>query len=318
MAQKTAVTLPLALPDAGLSAPIRRNDVAGYPPFGPYELVHADAFEWLAQAPDNSIHGVVTDPPYGLMEYDADQLEKRERRHGGVWRIPPALDGYTRSPLPRFTVLDEAAKARLEQFFSRLGTGLHRVLVPGAHIFIATNPLLSPYVYRPLMDAGFEKRGEVIRLVSTLRGGDRPKNAHDEFPNVTVMPKSCWEPWGIFRKPIEGRVQDNLRKWKTGGLRRKSTKEPFRDLIESGVTPRRERQIAPHPSLKPQEFLRQLTSAVLPLGEGTILDPFMGSGSTIAAASACNLRSVGIESNTEFYEMAVKAVPKLRELYREQ
>jgi hypothetical protein len=81
------------------------------------------------------------------------------------------------------------------------------------------------------MGAGFEKRGEIIRLVQTLRGGDRPKNAHNEFPDVTVMPRSCWEPWGIFRKSCEGRVQDNLRKWGTGGLRRLSDRAPGEPLL---------------------------------------------------------------------------------------
>ncbi|MDP3063732.1 MAG: DNA methyltransferase [Chloroflexota bacterium] len=315
MVERHIATVPQTAPTERIAAPPHHPVPPPPIPFGPYELVLDDAFDWLGRASENSIHGVVTDPPYGLMEYDPDQLEKRDSGHGGVWRVPPALNGYIRSPLPRFTVLDDADKARLEQFFGKLGRALCRVLVPGGHVFVATNPILSHYVYRPLIEAGFEKRGEVIRLVSTLRGGDRPKNAHDEFPNVTVMPKSCWEPWGIFRKPIEGRVQDNLRKWKTGGLRRKSEDEPFRDLIESGIAPKREREIAPHPSLKPQDFLRQLTLAVLPLGEGTILDPFMGSGSTIAAASACGLRSVGIESNQDFFRMAEQAVPRLRLLY---
>jgi site-specific DNA-methyltransferase (adenine-specific) len=31
-----------------------------------YEILHVDAFEWLKQAKRNSIHAVVTDPPYGL------------------------------------------------------------------------------------------------------------------------------------------------------------------------------------------------------------------------------------------------------------
>jgi hypothetical protein len=104
----------------------------------------------------------------------------------------------------------------LKQFFHRLATRLFPVLVPGAHVFIATNPLVSHFVYEPFIRAGFEKRGEIIRLVTTLRGGDRPKNAHEEFADVTVMPRSCWAPWGLFRKPCEGRVQDNLRKWGTG------------------------------------------------------------------------------------------------------
>src|SRR5437879_3716364 len=119
------------------------------------------------------------------------------------------------------------------------------------------------------------------------------------------MPKSCWEPWGVFRKPCEGRVQDNLRKWKTGGLRRISADEPFRDVITSSVARGKEREIAPHPSLKPQHFIRQLVRASLPLNEGVILDPFMGGGSTIAAAFACGLTSIGLEVNRDYFDMAV-------------
>jgi hypothetical protein len=136
-----------------------------------------------------------------------------------VWRIPPAFDGCKRKPLPRFTVLTDQNREDLRRFFQRFAEALMPVLVPGAHVFIATNPLVSYLVYEPFIAAGFEKRGEIIRIVHTLRGGDRPKNAHDEFPDISVMPKSCWEPWGLFRKPCEGRVQDNLRKWRTGGLR---------------------------------------------------------------------------------------------------
>src|SRR5437879_5592423 len=64
------------------------------------------------------------------------------------------------------------------------------LLVPGAHVFVASNPLVSFAVARALVDIGLERRGEIIRLVMTLRGGDRPKNAHQEFPDVSVMPRS--------------------------------------------------------------------------------------------------------------------------------
>jgi site-specific DNA-methyltransferase (adenine-specific) len=181
-------------------------------------------------------------------------------------------------------------------------------------LFIATNPLLSHLVYVPLIEAGFEKRGEIIRLVQTLRGGDRPKNAHREFADITVMPRSCWEPWGLFRKPCEGRVQDNLRRWKTGGLRRVSPHEPFSDVIRSAPTRPDERAIAPHPSLKPQSFMRQIVRAALPLGIGVVLDPFMGAGSTIAAAAAVGYRAIGIESDSEYFTIAQRAIPKLARL----
>lgn len=279
-----------------------------------FEIILTDAFEWLQSAPMNSIQAVVTDPPYGLVEYSDKELSKLKKGKGGIWRIPPAFDGSKRMPLPRFTVLTEKDQKSLRDFFQRFASLAKCVLVPGAHVFIATNPLVSHLVYESFFKVGFEKRGEIIRTVYTLRGGDRPKNAHDEFSDVTVMPKSCWEPWGLFRKPCEGRVQDNLRKWKTGGLRRISATEPFKDLIKSSPARKQERVIAPHPSLKPQSFLRQIVRASLPLNEGIILDPFMGSGSTIAAAEACGLQSIGLEVQEDFFAIAKSAIPKLAAL----
>ena len=276
-----------------------------------YKIYLADAFAWLETREENSIHAIVTDPPYGLKEYTDTEKAKLRNGRGGVWRIPPSFDGCKRHPLPRFTVLDEAEIAALRSFFADFAKQAMRVLVPGGHIMIATNPLLSQYVYVPIMDAGFQKRGEIIRLVQTLRGGDRPKNAHAEFHDVSVMPRSAWEPWGLFRKPCEGRVQDNLRKWGTGGLRRVSDDNPFLDVIQSAPTRNEERKIAPHPSLKPQAFMRQLVRAALPLGRGVILDPFMGSGSTIAAAEALGYSSIGIEKDPAYYSVAANSIPAL-------
>jgi len=115
----------------------------------------------------------------------------------------------------------------------------------------------------------------------------------------------------VYRKPVEGRVQDNLRKWGTGGFRRPSSHRPFGDVIHSGPTHKTERDLAPHPSLKPQAFLRQLVRAVLPLGKGVILDPFAGAGSTLAAAEATGYESIGVENDKYFFDMARKAIPRL-------
>ena len=276
-------------------------------------LIHADCFEWLAKQQPNSYHAIVTDPPYGLVEYTEEQQEKLRNGHGGVWRIPPSFDGVTRSPLPRFTVLSDQDLAHIERFFYDWGRLILAVIVPGANVVVASNPLLSYIVSGALSRAGLERRGEIVRLVMTMRGGDRPKAAHEEFPDVSVMPRSMWEPWLVFRRPIEGRVQDNLRKWKTGGFRRPSKERPFGDVIPSAPTNKSERRLAPHPSLKPQEFLRTLVRGVLPMGEGIVLDTFAGSGSTLAAAESVGYTSVGVEKDPRFFDIAQKAIPKLRE-----
>lgn len=279
--------------------------------FGKSILHNADCFDWVEQQPDNSFHAVVTDPPYGLHEYTAEQQAKLRQGKGGVWRIPPSFDGHMRSPLPRFTTLSPEQLEYVRTFFFVWARLLLPKLVPGAHVVVASNPLLSYLVSSALADAGMERRGEIARLTMTMRGGDRPKAAHDEFPEISVMPRSMWEPWVVYRKPIEGRVQDNLRKWRTGGFRRPCQEKPFGDVISSSPTRKTERELAPHPSLKPQSFLRQLVRAVLPLGDGVILDPFAGAGSTLAAAEAVGYRSVGVEKDNYFFKMACEAIPKL-------
>jgi len=278
---------------------------------GKIRLFHDDCFSWLEKQEDNSIHAVITDPPYGLHEYSPEQQNKLRQRKGGVWRIPPSFDGHLRSPLPRFTTLRYDQLKTLYSFFLLWGRILLPKLVPGANVIVASNPLLSHIVSAALADSGLERRGEIVRLVMTMRGGDRPKAAHIEFADVSVMPRAMWEPWVLFRKKVEGRVQDNLRKWKTGGFRRPCNDRPFGDVIPSSPTRSLEKKLAPHPSLKPQSFLRQLVHGALPLGEGVILDPFAGAGSTLAAAEAMGLRSIGIEKDQHYFEMAVRSIQDL-------
>ncbi|MBE2200796.1 MAG: site-specific DNA-methyltransferase [Anaerolinea sp.] len=279
-------------------------------------LLHANCFAWMAEIPADSIHAIVTDPPYGVKEYEPDQLDKRTNGNGGIWRIPPSFDGHERSPLPRFTALNTAEREKVQHYFFDWATLALRILRPGGHVILASNTFLSQIVFTAVVEAGFEFRGQIVRLVRTLRGGDRPKNAEKEFPDVCTMPRGCYEPWGIFRKPLpQGMtVGDCLRAYQTGGLRRKPDGNPFEDVIESERTPQRERELADHPSLKPQSFMRQVVYASLPLGEGIVVDPFMGSGSTIAAAEAMGYASIGLERHLAYFEMSQSAIPKLAEL----
>ncbi len=276
-------------------------------------IVHADCFEWLSRLPENSLHAIVTDPPYGVREYDDKELEKRAAGKGGIWRLPPAFDGSIRAPLPRFTALDAKDRKRLSLFFTEWSRLTLRALKPGGHVVIATNAFIAALLYEALVLGGLEFRGQIIRQVRTLRGGDRPKNAENEFPGVSSMPRGCYGPWGLFRKPLPAKmtVGECLRQFQTGGLRRLPDGNPFEDVIQSERTPRLERDLADHPSLKPQSFMRQIVYAALPLGQGVIADPFMGSGSTIAAAEAMGLQAIGAERYLDYFSMASKAIPEL-------
>lgn len=273
-----------------------------------------DAVHWMSAIPPASIHAIVTDPPYGGIEYEKTNHEKLRRGKGGVWRIPPSFDGARRKPVPRFTVLSKDERAQLHAFFGAIAYGALRALVPGGHVIIASNPLVSTLTFSAFEEAGFEKRGEIIRLVQTLRGGYRPKGAEEEFPDVSVMPRSCWEPWGVFRKPFSGTVAKNLKEWGAGGLRRNPSGGPVKDVIECSPTRGYEKKVAPHPSLKPQRFLRQVVYAALPAGIGIVYDPFAGSGSTLAAAEVCGYKSIGTDRDIDYYQMARHSFDALAEM----
>jgi DNA modification methylase len=281
-----------------------------------YQIEQIDCFDWLRARDANSIHAVCTDPPYGILEFTEKELTKMRAGRGGVWRLPPKVGGSQRDPLPRFTVLTELQKKHLRDYFCDWGKALMPALVPGAHVCVAGHPILQYHVQGAMAEAGFEVRPAVMRLYYGFRGGDRPKNAEEEFPEVCVSPKGAYEPWMLFRKPIEANtVAENLRRWKTGALRRLSAEKPLPDAIPSGRTPKREEMISDHPCLKPQHFMRIIVRALLPLGQGIILDPFMGSGSTLAAAHAIGYESIGLEVDSEYFALAEKSIPRLAALY---
>lgn len=67
-----------------------------------------------------------------------------------------------------------------------------------------------------------------------------------------------------------------------------------------------------HPAEKPIDLMRYLIRLVTPEG-GTVLDPFLGSGTTAVAAALEGRRFIGIEREAEYVKMAkqrIKAIGK--------
>ena len=60
-----------------------------------------------------------------------------------------------------------------------------------------------------------------------------------------------------------------------------------------------------HPTVKPTDLMRYLCRLVTPPG-GIVLDPFMGSGTTLVAAKLEGRKAIGIELEEEYCEIAAK------------
>lgn len=65
-----------------------------------------------------------------------------------------------------------------------------------------------------------------------------------------------------------------------------------------------------HPTVKPVDIMRYLCRLVTPKG-GTVLDPFMGSGTTGVAAILEGFNFIGIELSEEFHELAEYRIKEL-------
>lgn len=68
-----------------------------------------------------------------------------------------------------------------------------------------------------------------------------------------------------------------------------------------------------HPNEKPVELMEQLISAITPPG-GTVLDPFMGSGSTGVAAMRLGFKFIGCEMSPEYVEIAERRIEHAKQI----
>jgi len=217
--------------------------------------IQSDVLRWLAELPANSIHAVVTDPPYGMIEYDVKNHAKlrKGRAECGVFHRALTARSENRYLVYRADKGGDSQSPRVLQLSGLRTTESSRAGRPRFYCF--ESPAFHDN-FHALIESGFEKRGEIIRLVQTLRGGDRPKGAEEEFPDVTLCRGRAGSPGASSASHLIAPVAENLREWGTGGLQRLGDEEPFKDVIPCSPTRSPERDFAPHPSLKPQRFLR--------------------------------------------------------------
>ncbi len=69
----------------------------------------------------------------------------------------------------------------------------------------------------------------------------------------------------------------------------------------------REKRGNRHPTVKPTDLMRWLCRLITPPG-GTVLDPFMGSGSTLKAAELEGFSAIGIELDADYIEIARRRI----------
>lgn len=302
-------------------------------------LYHGDSVGVLATLPEASVDCVVTSPPYfGLRDYGYDgQIGLEDTPAAFIDRLVNVFREVRRVLAPHGTCWVNMGDSYAANRSYQVSDSKHQ-----AHDFGASNASRVPEGFKPkdllgipwrlafaLQDDGWWLRSDVIWAKPNPMPEsvtDRPTKAHEYLFLLTKALRYWWDAEGV-REP----AQD----WSTGGpgtgikptdhygagnggngglsaiaARYKAGEVPAGRNVRSVWTFPTEPNPEAHFATFPRELVRRCLAAGCPEG-GTVLDPFVGSGTTCVVARSMGRRSIGIDLNHDYLEIARRRTQQL-------
>ena len=287
----TQRSIPAIARDAEATARIERllNEVPTT-----HRLLLGDSREVVAELPNESVHLAITSPPYWtLKEYreHPDQLGH--------------VDDY-----------DEFLEA-----IDLVWEGVRRALVPGGRLVIVVGDVclsrrkFGRHVVVPL-HASIQERCRVLgydNLAPII--WHKIANARLEVANGSSFLGKPYEPNSVIKNDIEFILFQR----KPGGYRRPTLAARVMSVIPEELHREYFQQIwtlggastRKHPAPFPLRLAERLIRMFSFVGD-TVLDPFMGTGTSNVAAATLGRHSVGIEVEPSYFDMAASALNEVQ------
>lgn len=257
-----------------------------------HRLIQGDARK-LSFLEDESVHLVVTSPPYWtLKKYrdHEDQLGEIEDYERFLRELDRVWKHCYRALVPGGRLICVVGDVCLSR---RKNDGRHTVVPLHASIQEHCRKIgydnLAPIIWHKIANAAFEASGNGAGFLGKPYEPNAVIKNDIEFILMERKP-------GGYRKPtVATRVlsvisDENHKQW-------------FQS-IWSGVTGASTRN---HPAPYPEELVERLVRMFSFVGD-TVLDPFMGTGTTTVAAAKCGRNSIGVEIDLHYFEMAEKRI----------
>lgn len=310
-----------------------------------YEIYLGDCLENIKKLDDNSIDMVATDPPYFFLGMDEgwDEGEYAKAREVFMQKNQKKWNEFGNFYLEGFlgnkkggSTYGAEKTIKFQKFIYDISVEIFRVLKPGSFYFAFSQPRMVHRAMLGIEEAGFNLRELMIwyhpngspfragSLHEAVRKSNRDDKEKEELIKKmgnlkTPMPAVLYEPIVFAQKPPEGSLMDNYMKWGVGlmelnrdaGGQLPSNVMYFAKPLGEHV----KEKYNNHPTVKPIELMEYLINTFSKRGD-IILDPFLGSGTTLVAALNRGRRGIGMELNEEYIAIAERRIKESKQVTR--
>jgi site-specific DNA-methyltransferase (adenine-specific) len=289
---------------------------------------HGDALKLLKDIPDESIHFVLTDPPYFIDGFGDDwsntSLQRKASRAGVVGSMPVGMK------------FDPQQGRNFQAFMQPVFDELMRVLKPGGFAVAFSQARLYGRLAVAAEDAGFELRDMLgwvyegqakafsqdhfVRRMRHLSTVERASILKQLGGRKTPQLKPCIEPMVLAQKPRAGTFVENWLEHQVGLV---DTKQSLDGKFPGNLMPcpkpgkTEKGEGNEHLTVKPTALLQHLIQLFTVPGQ-IVLDPFLGSGSTALAAAATGRDCIGIEIERTYVRIAQERLANQQSQPRQQ
>lgn len=299
------------------------------------KIICADSLKLLPKLASDSVDVVLTDPPYFL-----DKLDN-------TWdyeKVSNASNQYAIKSLPAGMKFDREQGKKFYKWYFDIAKEIFRILKPGGFFFSFSSPRLYHRMASAIDDAGFEVRDAFIWLYTQNQAkamgvnhfirkmgiDEETKNGIVERFNGWKTPqvKSCFEPIAMAQKPTDQTYLSNMLKYEVGLVNTNVrignnmypanvfTVDKINDLIDKTFllpkpTKKEKGEYNDHKTVKPLAICEYLIKLSAFSKNAVILDPFVGSGTTVVAAKRLGRNYIGVDCNEKYVKIAERRLGEL-------
>jgi len=296
-------------------------------------ITHGDCLDYLSQLKDDSVDLFLSDIPYGINLDEWDVLHNNT--NSALLGQSPAQEGKTAfkrrgKPINGWSQADRHIGKEYEDWCRSWIKMVYPKMKTGASLFVFGARRTLHRVVNAFEDENFlmkdmlawkknsaHHRAQRVSIVFERRGLEREAKEWKGWRLGNLAP--IWEPIAWFTKPyqIGGTIADNILEYQLGAMNLRDCQidgsNPT-NLLEFGFR-RGERRV--HEAQKPLDLFEFLIKLTTKPGQ-TVLDPFLGSGTTAVAAQNLGRHFIGFEISKEFCILANERLTEPVKMDRKQ